>query len=83
MNRVALWMTPDKALVLRNVAVLLAMYDQGVWSRSDLFQRITLLVPEFAVQEIIDELPSLYQREFVSWLREKHMATMCLRRNSS
>jgi hypothetical protein len=58
--------------MIKDLAELLTMYAQGVWSRGDFFYQITLLVPAFSVQAIIDELPEPDRLDFVSWLRQTY-----------
>jgi len=58
--------------MIDELAELVAMYNQGAWSRGDSLYQITLLVPEVSVQSIIDQLPHPLRDEFVSWLRETY-----------
>lgn len=58
--------------MITDLVELLDMYNEGVWSRGDLFQRIALLVPASSVQQIVDELPDPHRTEFIAWLRETY-----------
>lgn len=51
---------------------LVAMYDNGFWSKGDLFYRITWLVPKVSVQAIIDQLSSELRAEFTMWLQDTY-----------
>lgn len=58
--------------MIDELAELVELYEQGAWSRGDYFHRITLLVPNFSVDELLDELPSSDREDFVCWLRETY-----------
>ena len=58
--------------MINELAELIEMYEQGAWSRGDYFHRITLLVPHFSIDELIDELPIPDRDDFVSWLRDTY-----------
>lgn len=58
--------------MIDELADLIELYEQGAWSRGDYFYRITLLVPNFALDDVIDELPGSDRKDFVHWLRETY-----------
>ncbi|HWU91287.1 MAG TPA: hypothetical protein VN253_28670 [Kofleriaceae bacterium] len=58
--------------MMDDLAELIAMYDEGAWSRGDLLYQITLFVPDVAVQTIVDQLPDALRDDFVKWLRETY-----------
>ena len=58
--------------MIKELAELTEMYEQGAWSRGDYFHRITLLVLDFSIDELIQELPSLDRDDFVRWLRDTY-----------
>lgn len=58
--------------MINELAELIELYEQGAWSRGDYFYRITLLVPDFSIEELRDELPTSDREDFVSWLREMY-----------
>lgn len=51
------------------LAELVAMYDEGAWSRGDFLYQVTLLVPDLSVQTIVDQLPDALRDDFLEWLR--------------
>jgi hypothetical protein len=51
---------------------LAELYERGAWSRDDYFHRLTLLVPDLPIGELLRELPTSDRDEFVSWLRETY-----------
>jgi hypothetical protein len=55
--------------MIKELAELVEMYDQGAWSRGDYFHRITLLVPGLSIDELIPEIPTADRDDFVHWLR--------------
>ena len=58
--------------MINELAELVELYEQGVWSRGDYFHRITLLMPRFSITELLNELPTSDREDFVSWLRETY-----------
>lgn len=58
--------------MIDELAELVELYEQGAWSRGDYFHRITLLVPSFSLDELLDELPGSDRKDFVHWLRETY-----------
>jgi len=58
--------------MLNELGELVELYEQGAWSRGDYFYRITLLVPDFSIDELLDELPTSDREDFASWLRETY-----------
>lgn len=58
--------------MISELAELIEMYEQGAWSRGDYFHRITLLVPNFSLDELLRELPTSDRDDFVRWLRETY-----------
>lgn len=58
--------------MISELAELVEMYEQGTWSRGDYFHRITLLVPNFSMDDILDELPTSDRDDFVRWLGETY-----------
>ncbi|HZJ62096.1 MAG TPA: hypothetical protein VFD36_01120 [Kofleriaceae bacterium] len=58
--------------MIDELAELVEMYEQGAWSRGDYFYRITLLVPDVSVGELIQEIPISDHDDFVCWLRQTY-----------
>jgi hypothetical protein len=58
--------------MISELGELIEMYEQGAWSRGDYFHRITLLVPKFSIDELLNELPTSDRDDFVRWLRETY-----------
>jgi len=58
--------------MINELTELVEMYEQGAWSRGDYFHRITLLVPDFSIDELIHQLPTSDRDDFVRWLRETY-----------
>ena len=58
--------------MINELAELIEMYEQGVWSRGDYFHRITLLVPDLSIDELLHGLPTSDRDDFVRWLRETY-----------
>jgi hypothetical protein len=58
--------------MINELAELVEMYEQGAWSPGDYFHRITLLVPDFSIEDLIHELPTSDRDDFVCWLRETY-----------
>ena len=58
--------------MIDELAELLEMYEHGAWSRGDYFYRITLLVPDFSIGQLIQELPISDRDDFVCWLRQTY-----------
>ena len=58
--------------MIKELAELIEMYEQGAWSRGDYFHRITLLVLDFSIDELIHQLPSSDRDDFVVWLRDTY-----------
>ena len=55
--------------MIADLAELVGMYEQGVWTRGELLYQITLFVPEVSVQAVVDQLPEELRENFVQWLR--------------
>lgn len=52
-----------------DLAELIAMYDEGAWSRGDFWYRVSLLIPDISVQTVHDQLPDGLRGDFVKWAR--------------
>lgn len=58
--------------MIDDLTELVAMYNEGSWSTGDFFHQVTLLVPQVAVQTIIEQLPGECRDEFADWLRKTY-----------
>ena len=53
----------------KELAELIAMFEEGAWSRGDFLYRMTLFIPAMPVQALVEQIPGALRDEFVTWLR--------------